>query len=312
MKKRYSIEFMRDEVARIIQGSLVIRRASLLPDRYDSNIPLLDTDPATWDHTDPVVQHLVSPPTESEIDEFIAQCPFDEDFQGDEFQIDFTNILLGHEKQTYIELDDDEFFLFQKSVTDWSGVNAWLGADDWPLIYNGKIIFSSEFAALRQTRYNKQQLAIPEIRIGISHLSPSFKIIEQLIQNRINIEALGWREFEELIAELLSNDGYSVELGPGRSDGGVDIVATKNLREVGSFKTIWQAKKLRQGKKVGLSLIRELADTRLEQKASKGIIVTTTFLTSGALERVKRDEYSLGKVDRNDLQKWIERIIRNR
>lgn len=312
MKKRYSVEYLRDEIARIIQGSLVLRRASLLPDSSESDMPLLDTNPDTWDHKNPVVQHLASPATEVEIDEFLAQCPFDNESQDDEFQIDYTNILLGDEEQAYIELDDNGFLLFQKSVADWSGVNAWLGADDWPIIYDGKVTSTSEFTVLRQTRYNKQQLDVTETKIEISRLSPSFKILEQLIQNGINIDVLGWREFEELIAELLSKDGYSVELGPGRSDGGVDIIATKDLKEVGSFKTIWQAKKLRQGKKVGLSLIRELADTRLEQKASKGIIVTTAFLTSGALERVKRDEYVLGKVDRSDLQKWIDRIIRNR
>lgn len=61
--------------------------------------------------------------------------------------------------------------------------------------------------------------------------------------------------------------------------------------------------------KVGLHLIRELADSVHEFKASKGIIVTTSFLTKGALDRVERDKYTLGKVDRNDLEAWINRIL---
>ena len=73
-----------------------------------------------------------------------------------------------------------------------------------------------------------------------------------------------------------------------------------------------QAKKKKYGNKVGIETIRELADTRNEQKASKGIIVTTTFLTNGALERVNRDQYILGKVDRNDLMKWIDDVLRVR
>ena len=69
--------------------------------------------------------------------------------------------------------------------------------------------------------------------------------------------------------------------------------------------TIWQAKKLERGNKVGISTIRELADTRNELKASKGIIVTSSYLTRGAIERIVRDEYLLGKVDGDDLRNWI-------
>ncbi|WP_409259110.1 restriction endonuclease [Pseudomonas saponiphila] len=63
-------------------------------------------------------------------------------------------------------------------------------------------------------------------------------------------------------------------------------------------------------RKVGLSTIRELADVRNEEKANKGIIVTTSFLTRDALKRVARDRYWLGKVDNNDLKVWIDRKLR--
>jgi len=133
--------------------------------------------------------------------------------------------------------------------------------------------------------------------------------LRRLLERGTSFEGLTWREFEELVGELLEADGYTVRVGPGRDDGGVDIVASKDLGAAGLFRAVWQAKKLRHGKKVGLSVIRELADTRVEQKASKGVIVTTTFLTRGALARVKRDEYLLGKVDGNDLNRWIERVV---
>ena len=59
-------------------------------------------------------------------------------------------------------------------------------------------------------------------------------------------------------------------------------------------------------------MIRELADTRREMKANKGIIVTSTFLTKGAIERVKRDNYELGKVEKPDLENWINRVLKGR
>lgn len=63
---------------------------------------------------------------------------------------------------------------------------------------------------------------------------------------------------------------------------------------------------------MGIEVIRELAGTRSEHKASKGILVTSTYLTKGALERVERDTYILGKVDKSDLLNWIDRIIQGR
>jgi restriction system protein len=85
--------------------------------------------------------------------------------------------------------------------------------------------------------------------------------------------------------------------------------AQSDMGEAGFFKTLWQAKKKEAKNKVGLSVIRELADTRSEFKASKGIIVTSTYLTKDALARIQRDKYILGKVDRDDLNEWIERTL---
>ena len=71
----------------------------------------------------------------------------------------------------------------------------------------------------------------------------------------------------------------------------------------------WQAEKLTHGRKVQEHVLRELADTRDEMKAGKGIIATTTYLTRGALNRVSRDRYILGEVDRDDLLAWIAKIV---
>jgi restriction endonuclease Mrr len=168
-----------------------------------------------------------------------------------------------------------------------------------------------KFKAVRtETHYDSKALALPETQIKIGYLSPSFGILQKLLLGGIKLDTLHWREFEELVAELLEKDGYNVELGKGSKDGGIDIIAVKDLGEVGLFQTVWQAKKKSLDNKVGLSVIRELADSRTEYRASKAMIVTTTYLTKGALDRVRRDSYILGKVDRDDLMIWSERIMR--
>jgi restriction system protein len=172
-------------------------------------------------------------------------------------------------------------------------------------LFPGEQLFPAESVS-----YGQADLSISETRLRIAHLSPSFTLLERLLESTAHLDALTWREFEELIADLLEKDGYTVMLGRGTRDGGKDITATKQLAEVGQFMSVWQVKKLTPGNKVELSVIRELADTRVQHKASKGVIVTTTYLTRGALERVQQDQYLLGKVDRDDLLEWIRRVIR--
>lgn len=145
-------------------------------------------------------------------------------------------------------------------------------------------------------------------RSQISELSieaPSLKLLLAIQRQEIGLHDLEWMQFEDLVAELLSKDGFEVKLGKRRKDEGVDIFAEKHLDGVGRILSVWQAKKLAQKNKVGVSTIRELADTRNEFKASKGIIVTNTALTNGAIKRVIRDQYILGKIEGDDLIKWI-------
>ncbi len=152
-------------------------------------------------------------------------------------------------------------------------------------------------------------IQLPETEIQVARFSPSLKLLSHLKYKTCSLDDLNWRQFEVLVSELLESDGYEIELMSGTKDGGVDIVAVKDLGENGMFKALWQAKKYSASRKIGISTIRELADVRNEHKASKGVIVTSSTLTSGALQRIERDKYILGKVDRKDLMAWIDRKL---
>ncbi|CAM3958362.1 restriction endonuclease [Paracidovorax anthurii] len=152
-------------------------------------------------------------------------------------------------------------------------------------------------------------IALPESRMEVARLSPSHAVLQSLLLRPGGLDELHWRQFEKLIAELLEADGYTVELMQGTKDGGVDVIAVKDHGPLGLFKTLWQAKKKNPGNKVGLSIVRELADTRNELGASKAFIVTSTYLTRDAIKRIQRDCYQLGKLDRDDLNKWISRVL---
>lgn len=172
----------------------------------------------------------------------------------------------------------------------------------------GQDSFDFQFRFDTEYIFQDSVVKLSATKIEIARFSPSFSILEKMLKRGVQIDELNWREFEKLISELLEKDGYQVELMRGTKDGGVDVVAIKEMGEAGSYKTLWQAKKHMKNK-VGLSVIRELADTRSEFQASKGIIVTSTYLTRDALARVQRDKYILGKVDRKDLNDWVQRTL---
>ncbi|WP_139831497.1 MULTISPECIES: restriction endonuclease [unclassified Pseudomonas] len=176
-------------------------------------------------------------------------------------------------------------------------------ANHWKYQIDGKFHVDSECI------FEPETLILPSTQILLAEHSPSLTILSRLQRKIQTLDQLGWRDFEILISELLAFDGYEIELMRGTKDGGVDVVAVKDLGETGMFKALWQAKKNRASRKVGISTIKELADVRNEHKASKAILVTTSFLTHDALKRVERDRYWLGKVDRNDLDAWIDRTL---
>ncbi|MGJ3257929.1 MAG: restriction endonuclease [Alcanivorax sp.] len=161
----------------------------------------------------------------------------------------------------------------------------------------------------REFIYQPEIIRLPETQIEVARYSPSILLLEQLRDPGFSLEGLSWRQFEVFISRLLESDGYEIELMNGTKDGGVDIVAVKDMKEAGLYKAVWQAKKYKVSNKVGISAIRELADVRNEFGASKGVLVTSSFLTRGALDRVYRDNFMLGKVDRNDLNQWINRKL---
>ncbi len=202
----------------------------------------------------------------------------------------------------------------------------WVGIDVEPLAANALLLFPGSRVLFIATQppplevdvkfafgmefFSAEVLANPETWLSLITLSPSIGLIGRVQQRLVGLDELSWREFEELIARMLESDGYNVELTRGSKDGGIDVIAVKDLGIAGMFKAVWQAKRNRVDRKIGLSLVRELADTRLEHDATKAFIVTTSYLTRGALERVERDRHVLGKVDRDDLDLWMDRALR--
>jgi Restriction endonuclease len=115
------------------------------------------------------------------------------------------------------------------------------------------------------------------------------------------------RQFEEFIAELLNKMGYTVRLGPGSKDGGVDVFAERD-QDFGPELTLVQCKRNSPVNKVGEPIIKQLHADVNDRKASKGLVVTTSFFTSTALKYIESSKYRLAGTDFSNLQQWISRF----
>lgn len=90
------------------------------------------------------------------------------------------------------------------------------------------------------------------------------------------------RQFEELVAELWRSLGYETELTARTKDGGRDIVAVRRFEA--NVRFLIECKRYDPSHKVGVELVRALYGVRMHERATKGILATTSSFTRGAKE----------------------------
>jgi len=97
------------------------------------------------------------------------------------------------------------------------------------------------------------------------------------LDESVNIAAMSWEDFEHLVRELFEQEfattGGEVKVTQASSDGGVDAVAF-DPDPIRGGKIVIQAK--RYTNTVGVSAVRDLYGTVMNEGASKGILVTTS------------------------------------
>lgn len=103
-----------------------------------------------------------------------------------------------------------------------------------------------------------------------------------------NLAAMAWEDFEHLIRELFekefSSNGGQVKVTQASRDGGVDAIAF-DPDPIRGGKIVIQAK--RYTNTVGVSAVRDLFGTVMNEGANKGILVTTSDYGSDSYEFAK-------------------------
>ena len=119
-----------------------------------------------------------------------------------------------------------------------------------------------------------------------------------------NISNISSRKFEELIADIMHDFGFQVELTKATRDGGRDIVAFIR-NSVTSYLTFIECKHYSQNNPVGVSVIRNIVGVQQIYGANKSLIVTSSYFTKDAINERMKVENSLDLKDHEDIKKWL-------
>ncbi len=123
------------------------------------------------------------------------------------------------------------------------------------------------------------------------------------------------RRFEEILAELLSDVGYSVELTKQTRDDGIDIVAIGRSTALGlDERYLVQCKRNAPDNHVGVSVVRELLGVGIHEP-NTGLIIATTSVFSGPARKMAAIDtirWRLHLRDYDDVIAWLRRYASKR
>ena len=159
--------------------------------------------------------------------------------------------------------------------------------------------------AFQEELYTEPESAAnDETRLIITSIDDEVK--KYLKKHPEKLYELSPRKFEELVASILKDMGFDVELTQATRDGGRDIIAhVRNA--VCSYLTHIECKRYAADNKVGVGIIREVIGVHHIRKATKSIIVTTSFFSHDALKEAERMENQLDLKDFSDIKAWLQR-----
>lgn len=147
------------------------------------------------------------------------------------------------------------------------------------------------------------QLVIPEIRHAFSSVNE--ELIRYLAAHPDLLHNLDPRKFEEVVAEIFRSRGFVVELTPRTRDGGKDLYALRT-DPFGTTLYVIECKRYASSQKVGVEIVRGLYGVTLAERATMGIIVTTSTFSPAAIDFADPLKYQLSLRDYDALREWLD------
>ena len=131
-------------------------------------------------------------------------------------------------------------------------------------------------------------------------------LIAYLARNPAALHTLDPRKFEEIVADIWRKFGYQVQLTPRTRDGGKDLYAARH-DHYGDVLYVIECKRYGPDNPVGVEIVRALYGVAESERATAGILATTSYFTAPATEFRKLIPYRLSLHDFDGLREWLAR-----
>lgn len=132
-------------------------------------------------------------------------------------------------------------------------------------------------------------------------------LISRLSVDRDLIYRVTPREFEEIVEQILRDDGFDTHLTQPTRDGGRDIIATKTGINGKPVVFYVECKRYAQTNKVSVDLVRALYGVQTADKVNKACLVTSSFFTRDAVAFAEDQNVMIDLVDGDALHNMIVR-----
>jgi hypothetical protein len=132
-------------------------------------------------------------------------------------------------------------------------------------------------------------------------------IIAEIKKEPGDIYKLTSRQFEELVVDMYRRNGFNVTLTKKTRDGGKDFIIS-NPSLLGNQLIYGECKKNRPDRPVGLEIIKQLHSTIMTDRATGGILVSSSYFSPDAQKFVQQYQHQLELIDFIRLNQMINEL----
>lgn len=133
------------------------------------------------------------------------------------------------------------------------------------------------------------------------------KLIMRISEDRDLIYDVTSRQFEEIVEQLLRDDGFETYLTKPTRDGSRDIMASKTGINGKPVVFYVECKRYARRNKVNVGIVRELYGVQTSEKINKACVITSSLFTRDAIEFAEKQNVMIDLVDGDALHKMIQR-----
>ena len=130
-------------------------------------------------------------------------------------------------------------------------------------------------------------------------------VYEEILRNPKHAYTLDSYEFEEFVADVFRRKGFNADVTQKTHDGGKDIVAIFEMGGV-LYTTYFECKRYATDRPVGVNIVRELYGVMERDRVDKGVIVTTSNFTRGAVAEAQMLNGRIRLIDFDDLCRLMQ------